>query len=247
MTDTTCDEFRERLATIVDEAFGMQPVMSHGELLTLLGSELSRYHRESVNRILDLQRERDAYKRAKSENDDRFMLERDEARQRAAELGGELGKMRACFPYCDQHKPVGMRVAKCCECDWTKLHHTLSEICYATEEPNEYGYSIYDADPNPDMVLERVKARITDLEAALVVSEREKAELQQRLGNYDWFMNWLQTIFGCTVEQVSQRICTPAERALVEAAVIFGQTNNSCTDQALTEAILEVVVEREAK
>ncbi len=40
-----------------------------------------------------LKAERDAYKKAKAENDERFMLERDEARRERDSLAGRLGEM----------------------------------------------------------------------------------------------------------------------------------------------------------
>lgn len=47
-----------------------------------------------IARVRELEQERDTYKRAKSEDDDRFMCERDEARERVRELEQELQEMR---------------------------------------------------------------------------------------------------------------------------------------------------------
>lgn len=48
--------------------------------------------REELARVI---RERDAYRRAKQENDERFMIERDEAREEARRLALENDLLRA--------------------------------------------------------------------------------------------------------------------------------------------------------
>ena len=56
-----------------------------------------------------LERERDAYKKAKQENDERFMLERDEARAEAARLRELLTEAQ---PFCEHHHAIeAMRAA----------------------------------------------------------------------------------------------------------------------------------------
>jgi hypothetical protein len=51
-----------------------------------------------LKRALAAERERDAYKRAKNENDERFMLERDEARRERDEARAEAACLRALLP-----------------------------------------------------------------------------------------------------------------------------------------------------
>lgn len=56
-------------------------------------------------RIAELERERDAYKRAKAENDERFMVERDEARAEVARLRAVIVADLPTYPRASMDEP----------------------------------------------------------------------------------------------------------------------------------------------
>jgi len=88
-------------------------------------------HSDLVSQIT---RERDTYKKAKEENDERFMIERDEARRErdaareelkeARELMDEIGTAQSC-PYCDN---VGYSVRQVGGCDMEGENDTREQI-----------------------------------------------------------------------------------------------------------------------
>lgn len=69
------------------EALSEAPRVAEGEAMT----ENERLREE----LAKMTRERDAYRRAKQENDERFMIERDEAREEARSLARENDLLRA--------------------------------------------------------------------------------------------------------------------------------------------------------
>ena len=69
-------------------------------------AELRKAKAVLLDRLEAAERERDAYKRAKSENDERFMLERDEARSRAEAAEAKIARIRDAVsghPECDRY------------------------------------------------------------------------------------------------------------------------------------------------
>ncbi len=58
---------------------------------------------EALVRIAELTCERDAYKRAKAENDERFMVERDEARAEVRRLRLQFAEGRGHLVTCETH------------------------------------------------------------------------------------------------------------------------------------------------
>ena len=79
---TPLDEAREALAAL-------------DEFTTALDEARDAAYREYWTSKIDNADERDAYKRAKAENDERFMLERDQARRERDEARQQLAEERA--------------------------------------------------------------------------------------------------------------------------------------------------------
>jgi len=69
-----------------------------------------------LQEVYDLERELAAYKRAKSENDERFMLERDEARAEVARLNAVIDQTDTMprYPACRAAHPTNDTVVPCC-------------------------------------------------------------------------------------------------------------------------------------
>lgn len=96
-------------------------------------------------RIAELEHERDAYKRAKEENDDRFMRERDEARERVAELEADNANLRVMVLAGGGVSETLARIAKL-EADNARLTAELADV-HALDEFSQRDKRLYAAHP----------------------------------------------------------------------------------------------------
>src|ERR1700761_3145831 len=79
-------ELGQLLDTIEDERRAVAALQSAFERSQRVAEETENRVTEALDRIDEIARERDASRKAKQENDERFMLERDEARAERDEL-----------------------------------------------------------------------------------------------------------------------------------------------------------------
>lgn len=68
-----------------------------------------------------------------------------------------IGRYTQATQFCDEHLPGGGSVGSCQKCALIELSRIISRIDYELGPPNEMGVSLYDVEPDPEAVLERVK------------------------------------------------------------------------------------------
>ena len=106
-----------------------------------------------------------------------------ELKQTVRSLEAKLEAYAKAAPLCENHKPDGGARSGCLVCGLQEQSRALSAIDYAAGEPNDMRCSVYDTEYDEKAVVERVKDKLAESEAARLKAEAACAAMRRELQN----------------------------------------------------------------